>query len=230
MHAIYPIRHLDNCQDRFRWACTCRLYLITACGALLASLSNLLIGWESSLALVSEAPHGLVDALSDFVALGLLLWHGKETDEGRWHWFLAAILALAACGIAYEAYERMQLPAYPLSGAHALVGTIITYLIHRTRVRLLKAAGPPSRIRNGVIRHANSDKVHSGLVIIPAILVTLVQGFSVPLPFRIKWVDLALTAILVAYMLFQSLKIARGDGCGHAHDHGDGAHDHAHCK
>ena len=219
--------HLKGCTEREAYICVCRVYLVTAAGALLASGVSITIGWDHSLALLSEAPHGLVDALSDVIAFGLFAWYHRDVDEGRWHWLLAAVLVIAAGSIAYEGYERLQLENYPFSGAWAFLATGIVLTIHYVRLWVLrKDKGVPTKIRNGVIRHVIADIWHAKAVLIVAAAVSLIQTLEFPLPFQIKWIDLSLTGVLVIYMLWQSWKIAMGHGCGHDHTAGEGLHEH----
>lgn len=215
--------HLKGCTEREVYICVCRVYLVTAIGALLASAVSITIGWDHSLALLSEAPHGLVDALSDFIAFGLFAWYHRDVDEGRWHWLLAAVLAIAAGSIAYEGFERLQLENYPFNGIWAFGATAIVLGIHHVRLWMLrKNEGVPTKIRNGVIRHVIADIWHARGVLVVAALVAIIQLFEIPLPFKIKWIDLSLTGVLVIYMFWQSWKIAMGHGCGHDHAAGEG--------
>lgn len=222
MRSLFHSGHTLMCPRSGACLCAFRLFLITGILAVVAGLVSGVIGYGASMALLSDAPHSLADGIADFIAAGLVLWYGKEVDDGYWHWLLAALLGAAVLYIGYEAYERITLVDYPVSGPWAFLGASFTLFIHWVRLRFLTTQEKITKLRNGVIGHVRADIRHASIAALLGVVMTILDLLNQrPL---MKWFDLGLTAVLVLMLLRQTKRIAMGEGCGgHDHEH----HDHA---
>ncbi len=178
------------------------------------------------MALLSEAPHALADAGSDFIAFGLLLWYGKESalDKSRWHLVLALLLLCAVVWIGFELWDRIKLENYPVDGFWAFGGAASDWFVHNLRYRFLNAGGATSKVRNGALRHIESDIMHSKVALALAVIMMFLDLISQH--WLMKWFDAGLTVFLMARMVKLTYLTAIGKGCGHDHGPDEGHHHH----
>lgn len=221
---LYQTGHMSSCVNRDACRCTAFQYFISGIGAFVAAGITAYIGSWSSLAILSESPHALIDGAGDFFALGMTLWYGRAISRNETglasRLILGLLLIASAIWIGHEGYERIWMPEYPISTMWASIAAALACGIHSVRLLVLRFGGSYDQIHDGVVRHAKADQVHAAIVASFTLLVTFVVWIGADLPLR--WLDLSVTAGLIVYMLYQSYRIIRGEGCGH--DHGPGEH------
>ncbi len=229
MKALFMTGHTSWCDTPEACRCAAWQYFISGLGAIIAACSTAYIGSWSSMAILSEAPHAFVDGVGDFFAMFRTIRNKKAATHDEVHWtsraFLALLLAFSAVLIGYEAYERLELASYPISTTWATIAACIACVIHMVRIGFLKYSGKADDIRNGIVLHARADRMHAAVVASFALFVSIFQLFVGLSLTTLKFLDLGVTGCLVVYMLWQSYRIWKGQGCGHDHNH-DHSHEH----
>jgi divalent metal cation (Fe/Co/Zn/Cd) transporter len=224
MFTLWREGHVGSCLRMEGCICPRLQFLITVILAIVAAGIAGAIGYQSSMALFSEMPHGVMDGLADFLGFFLLLHHGDEhkASEGKWHYLQSLFLFFAATWIGYELYERLSTGEYPISGFYALLGSSVGLGITYIRLGFVRTDGPVSKIRNGIIKHIEADILHMKVAMSLSVILAILGAFNALR--SAVWFDAAGTTFLVLRMYWISYQIARGFGCGHDHSH-EGHHD-----
>jgi len=216
--------------------CTCesKLYATTGTLALIAGLTQWVVGYRCSMAALSDALHALSDAGADFVGMFIAKKvSGNQSKIKEWraigNKWIASLLVLGAVVIVYEAHDRWSggsylvwLPAVVLVGLFGLAIDLI-------RLRMLSKAREHSNNSNlgGLVGHAQSDAWHSGIIsaiALLAILGTLLNMESGLYDFFVRLTDYLASLGLAGYMMcILAPNIWAGKGCGHKHAHKHGA-------
>lgn len=217
--------------------CSCpRLYVFTGLLAVLAGGIQVLFGYWSSLALLSDGIHAGADGAADFLVAIIAIHvlrnpHLKEVLEDGGRKVVALMLATSAAWVIWEAVDRA------LVGTHAVVPWILALggvggaCVDVFRLYLLRKAQEtaPNGMRKGLIAHAKSDMYRS-------VVAAIVGGALMAGEFAVKtawfenavsYLDLTLSVALSVYMFYLAKEIWRGEHM-HSHEHGSCGHDHHH--
>lgn len=215
--------------------CTCpTLYLWTGALAIFAGSLQILFGYWSSLALLSDGLHAGADGAADLLVAVIAVWilqkpHLGEMLEKIGRKIIALALVGSALWVIAEAIER------GFAGTHTVVPWVLAAggaggaLIDALRLSLLRKAqdAAPDGLRSGLISHARMDFYRS--IIAAGIGVALVTGeiafMSPEFKGAVAHLDLALSAGLSLYMFYLAKGIWRGEHV-HNHEHGSCGHHH----
>lgn len=239
--------------------CSCETSLYATVGTLafIGGISQWLVGYYRSMAVLSDSLHALADAGADFWGMYIarkvyannqtchtsrkeqVLAKAREIELRRvGNKVIAILLALGALIVGYEAIERWYAGTYLVSPLVIILAGTFGLAIDLMRCRILiKAIGHYSSNENlfALIDHAKSDAIHSA--IIASIGMVATAGTLLPIDRGaylggVRVVDFAASLALAGYMLFYlSWKIWRGQACGDAHRrayHHEGPCDHHH--
>lgn len=225
--------------------CTCesKLYATTGTLALIAGLTQWVVGYHYSMAALSDALHALADAAADFLAMFIarkVNADRSKTNELRTigNKLIASLLVLGALIIGFEANDRWSgsgyivwLPAVVLVGLFGLVIDLI-------RFRMLSKAREHSNNSNleGLIEHARSDAWHSGIISTVALFAILGSFLGIEsglYAFLVRSGDYLASLGLAGYMMcILAPRIWKGKGCcgqnhrHRTHQHGPGCKHH----
>ena len=206
--------------------CSCpRLYVFTGLLAVLAGGIQVMFGYWSSLALLSDGLHAGADGAADFLVAIIAIHvlrnpHLEQVLEDGGRKVVALMLAASAAWVVWEAFDRA------LIGTNAVVPWILALggiggaSVDAYRLYLLRRAQEmaPNGMRRGLIAHARSDMYRS--IIAATVGSILVGGELVVKTVRfesaISYLDLILSFGLSLYMFY----LAKGIWCGeHTHVH-----------
>lgn len=215
--------------------CSCpRLYVFTGLLAVLAGGIQVMLGYWSSLALLSDGLHAGADGAADLLVAVIAVWilqkpHLGEMLEEIGRKVIALALAGSALWVIAEAIER------GFAGTHTVIPWVLVAggaggaAIDALRLSLLrKAQGvAPDGLRAGLIVHARSDLYRS--IIAAGIGVALVVGeFAIKTVWfenAVSYLDLTLSVALSIYMFYLAKGIWHGEHV-HSHERGDCGHHH----
>ena len=204
--------HSKNCSRAGPCGCEVRRYAAVLAVALAIAALELAGGYLSgSLALMADTFHVIMDGGAIVVAMILAYLEQSDTTsetakiQKRGAYIQAALLAIVALGVAFEALDRLQNPT-PIESAGmlavAVLGGIGNYIQH-WMIRKTEAADDQNIRRHNLARHILSDLIQSIAVIAGGTLI-LFTGWL--------WIDPALSlgvALFIAYQVVQILRDSR---------------------
>lgn len=241
--------HVAACSDPITCRCEARRNMVAGTAALSTSVVMAVVGWFSSLAVLSDAPHAFGDSAGYFIAVAVIRFAGSSQlsprATRRMRRILSALLGLSVILIAHEALDRLWLTDYPISPLLACAAAAYGTIAHGSSWLILRNRLGASGMNDGLVAHAQSDCYHAlSVLAISALTAFATRGLAVDLP--LKAIDLGFTAVLVAYMSVLTVyvwkgwhlhlspirwaralwRLVRRQSAGHAHHH-DGC-DHTH--
>ncbi|GMQ95178.1 MAG: hypothetical protein BMS9Abin13_290 [Patescibacteria group bacterium] len=221
--------------------CESSQYMLTGILAIFTGLTQAGIGYNASMAVLSDSLHAIADGLADFwgvvIARRVRRNPAKETLlRKRGSRVIAALLFLGAIWILWETGERWLLGSHFVSPLAVAGVGMLAGIINGLRWRILHCAqsSAPNETRAALIAHAKSDTFHSAVVSIVGFMFLAAEFASVESVDITVWgyhavvtpqdIDLFLSSILALYMIYLSRKIWKGEEhCHHTH-HDDHTH------
>ena len=200
-----------------------RIYLVTGFLALIAGIFQVVIGYISSMALLSYAYHALLDSAADFIAF-FVIFSNKEHLQEKAAKIVGVLLIFAGFGIIYELLDRIG-TGYVLSPILMIVGGTIGSVIDLFRMLILKKVKAENILGKSVYLHAKTDFLKSLLVVFVGVIFWLLSGFEKGRLASVI-IDATLSLLLSFYIFYLAGKIITtrhvtcGDkSCPHHHHH-----------
>ena len=222
--------HAASCGvPKSRCICAPQLYVLTGVLAICAGTIQGVMGYWSSLALLSDALHALADGAADFFAAIIAAFiarrpHKEQVLEEKGRKVIALALAAGAAWVIWETVERA------VTGNHTVIPWVLAVggaggaCIDALRLSLLRKAQDtaPNGMRRGLIAHARTDMHRSiiAAVIGGALWAGETAVKAVWFEEVVSYLDLTLSAGLSLYMLYLAKGIWRGEHVHGAHKHG----------
>lgn len=231
MWQFFTMGNLSSCPaPTGRCTCESQLYATTGTMALIAGIMQWVVGYNYSMAALSDALHALSDAAADFLGMFIAKKVKYDVNEFRTKELrsvgnkaISALLTIGATIIGFEAYDRWSSGNYLVWLPAVVVVGIFGLVIDLIRFRMLSKARGHSNNSNleGLVEHARSDAWHSGIISAIAIIAILgsLAGFNGGLyEFFVRLTDYLASLGLAGYMMFiLAPRIWVGKGCGHKH-------------
>lgn len=228
MFELFSTGKLNSCLSPMG-PCTCRRKLLASTGtmALFAGLTQWVVGYNFSMAALSESLHAFADSSADFFGIAIEKkihdspQHEEEDVREGADKVIASLLVLGAILIGIEAYDRWSSGNYPVWLLAVVLVGLFGISIDLLRIRMFSKAREHSDNSNlqGLIGHARSDAQHKGIVTTIAILAMcgVFLGIESGLyNFFVRLSDYLASLGLAGFMMFiLAPRIWRGQGCGH---------------
>ncbi len=205
-----------------------RPYWITSFLAIIAGIIGAVVGYNFSMAALSDSLHAFSDGFADMWGVRVVRKIGKNPAREqelrrKGTRVIACMLAVAALLVLHEAWDRFNGGGYTVSPAWILCVGLATTLIDLTRVEILSLAqaNKPNEMRGGLILHALLDLRRSETLVAMGTLMYVVQIVATLLSAThidssLRGIDLFISVVLSIYML----KIAQIMWQGkHSHKH-----------
>lgn len=213
--------------------CTCEaaLYLLVGTLGLIAGLTQWVVGYLASMAVLSDSLHAFSDTAADFWGAAIVIMVRSAKDypvaekrlDRLGNQVIALVLIVGAVLVGRQAIARWSMGNYPVLPvaivATGLFGTAVDLLRWWTLTRA-KERNQVSKRLPALIAHAQSDAMHS--VLVAGIGAIALAGILLPVAKEtylggIKLIDFVASLGLTMYMFYFAQKIWRGEGCGHEH-------------
>ena len=235
MLAFFKNGHAASCgAPESKCSCAPWLYVLTGALGVCAGVVQWVVGYWSSLALLSDGIHAVADGSTDFLVAIIAVHilrnpHKEQMLEEDGSKVIAIALTVSAAWIIWEALGRAFAGTHTVIPWMLAVGGMGGACIDGLRLHLLRKAQntAPDGMRGGLIAHAKSDMYRS--IIAATVGGALTAG---EIAIKTAWfedtvssLDLTLSVALSVYMFYLAKGIWRGE---HMHGHGHGSHDHPH--
>lgn len=220
MLSILRTSHKVGCDlDPEHCRCAIQVSLMAGHLGLVSAVAQLIIGYFTSLAVMTDAQHSFGDFSGYYLAA--FVWykwgtkpsHRAQINTSR---IMALLLFISIWFIGYEAWHRASLAEYPIHPEIAIWATLLGIIANGITLVLFTRNKERNMITNSQIGHAKTDLFHS-LTVFLLTLIVVILGDRLSLEWQ-RWLDLRVSFVLITYMVVVMIFMAMGKHTPHLKD------------